>query len=255
MPSTATIDVRREKGIAVLTLNRPRRRNALTSEVRAGLRELLAEFAADDAVRGVVLGSREQAFSAGQDLTEAKDFTPAQITGWIDEHMRLYRTVLAFPKPVVAAVDGCCVGAGFQLALLCDLRIAAATAFFAMPELDDAIPCILGVWTLYDIIGRGRTTEMVLTNRRVGAGEAREWGLVAEVVTGDPTGRAVELADRIAGKPALALRLTKARLELLAARGTDELTAHAQLAHMQAFASGQPAKAMEQFLTVGRQEP
>jgi enoyl-CoA hydratase len=255
MTTIATIDVHLEKGIAVLTLNRPRRRNALTSEVREGLRVLLDEFAADDGLRGVVLGSREQAFSAGQDLTEAKEFQPAQITAWIEEHMRLYQSVLAFPKPVIAAVDGCCVGAGFQLALLCDLRVAADTAFFAMPELDDAIPCILGVWTLYDVIGRGRTTEMVLTNRRVYAAEARDWGLVAEVVPGDPTGRAIELADRLAGKPALALRLTKARLELLAVRGANELTVHAQLAHMQAFASGQPAQAMEQFLTVGRQEP
>jgi enoyl-CoA hydratase/carnithine racemase len=173
---------------------------------------------------------------------------------WIDEHMELYRAVLAFPKPVIAAVDGCCVGAGFQFALLCDLRVASDQAFFAMPELDDAIPCILGVWTLYDIIGRGRTTEMALTNRRVYADEARQWGLVAEVVAGDPTPRALELADLLASKPALALRLTKARLELLALQGSEELSVHAQLAHMRAFASGEPAKAMEQFLTHGRPE-
>ena len=96
---------------------------------------------------------------------------------------------------------------------------------------------------------------MVLTNRRVGAAEAHQWGLVAEVVCGDLGQRAVELADRLAGKPALALRLTKARLELLALRGAEELSVHAQLAHMQAFASGEPARAMEQFLTVGRDEP
>jgi enoyl-CoA hydratase/carnithine racemase len=254
MTATATVEVRREKDIAVLTLNRPRRRNALTREVREGLTALLAQFAADDSVRAVVVASREQAFSAGQDLTEAKEFTPEEIVGWIDEHMALYRAVLAFPKPLVAAVDGCCVGAGFQFALLCDLRVAADTAFFAMPELDDAIPCILGVWTLYDIIGRGRTTEMVLTNRRVHAPEAREWGLVAEVVPGDPTPRALELADLLAGKPALALRLTKARLELLALAGAESLAVHAQLAHMRAFASGEPAKAMEQFLSYGRRE-
>jgi enoyl-CoA hydratase/carnithine racemase len=254
MTAAATIEVRREKDIAVLTLNRPRRRNALTREVREGLAELLTTLAADDSVRAVVVASREQAFSAGQDLTEAKEFSPEEITRWIDEHMALYRAVLAFPKPVVAAVDGCCVGAGFQFALLCDLRVAGEAAFFAMPELDDAIPCILGVWTLYDTIGRGRTVEMALTNRRVYAAEAREWGLVAEVVPGDPTPRALELADLLAGKPALALRLTKARLELLALEGSGSLAVHAQLAHMRAFASGEPAKAMEQFLTYGRQE-
>jgi enoyl-CoA hydratase len=254
MTATTTIEVRQEKSIAILTLDRPRRRNALTREVREGLRALLSDLAADGAVRAVVLASREKAFSAGQDLTEAKDFHPAEIIRWIDEHMELYRTVLAFPKPIVAAINGCCVGAGFQLALLCDLRVAANTAFFAMPELDDAIPCILGVWTLYDIIGRGRTTEIVLTNRHVYPAEAREWGLVAEVVDGDPTPRAAELADLLAGKPALALRLTKARLEALALQGAEELTMYAQLAHTRAFGSGEPAKAMERFLTVGRRE-
>lgn len=254
MTTTATIEMRREKDIAIVTLNRPRRRNALTREVREGLQALLCDLATDGAVRAVVLASREQAFSAGQDLTEAKDFKPAEIIRWIDEHMELYRAVLAFPKPIVAAVEGCCVGAGFQLALLCDLRVAASTAFFAMPELDDAIPCILGVWTLYDVIGRSRTTEIVLTNRRICAAEAREWGLVAEVVDGDPTPRAAELADLLAGKPALALRLTKARLEALALDGADALTVYAQLAHTRAFESGEPAKAMERFLTIGRPE-
>ena len=93
MSKTDLIDVRREKAIAVVTLNRPRRRNALTGEVRAELQELLTCYATDPQVRGVVLGSREQAFSAGQDLGEAKDFRPEQISGWIDEHMRLYRSV------------------------------------------------------------------------------------------------------------------------------------------------------------------
>ncbi|HEY3479003.1 MAG TPA: enoyl-CoA hydratase-related protein, partial [Streptomyces sp.] len=121
-------------------------------------------------------------------------------------------------------------------------------------ELDDAIPCILGVWTLYDLIGRGRTTEMVLTNRFVHAAEARDWGLVAEVVEGDPTARALELADLLAGKPALAFRLTKARLEMLALEGAGSLAIHAQLAHTRAFASGEPARAMERFLAFGRRE-
>ena len=254
MTDALEIEIRREKYIGVFTLNRPHRRNALTRPVREGLAALLAELGADESIRAVVLGGREQAFSAGQDLTEAKDFQPEEISRWIDEHMALYRAVLAFPKPLVAAVEGCCVGAGFQLALLCDLRVAADGAFFAMPELDDAIPCILGVWTLYDLIGRGRTTEMVLTNRFVHAAEARDWGLVAEVVEGDPTARALELADLLAGKPALAFRLTKARLEMLALEGAGSLAIHAQLAHTRAFASGEPARAMERFLAFGRRE-
>src|SRR5207247_2475728 len=128
------------------------------------------------------------------------------------EHMSLYRAILSYPRPIVAAIDGCCVGAGFQTALLCDMRIGSTNSYFAMPELDDAIPCVLGVWTLWDVIGRARTTEMVLTNRRVDAPEAREWGLINQMVPLaelDATSRRV--ADQLAAKPALAFRLTKER--------------------------------------------
>jgi enoyl-CoA hydratase/carnithine racemase len=249
--NVANIKLIHHGSVAVVTLDRPHRRNALTSQVRSRLTELFTDFAGDERVTAVVLASTEQAFSAGQDLNEAKDYRPEEIVRWIGEHMDLYRAVLTCPKPVLAAIEGCCIGAGFQLALLSDLRIAGRSAFFAMPELDDAIPCILGVWTLYDVIGRGRTTEMVLTNRLVQAEEARDWGLVAEVCD-HPTARAMELAELLASKPALALRMTKERLAVLALADAESLTTHAQLAHMRAFASGQPAQAMAEFLSNGR---
>ena len=247
------VDVVDEDGVRIVTVNRPDRRNALNREIRTGLAEVLTDAAADPTARAVVLASREAAFSAGQDLGEAQHFRPEEIGGWIDEHMDLYRALLSFPRPLVAAVDGCCVGAGLQTALLCDLRLATPTSFFAMPELDDAIPCILGVWTLWDVIGRGRTTEMVLTNRQVPAPEALSWGLVTDVVDQDRLlTAAVELADRLARKPALAMRLTKERLKLLALEGADSLTVHAQYAHTVAFATGEPARAMAEFLAHGR---
>jgi enoyl-CoA hydratase/carnithine racemase len=118
-----------------------------------------------------------------------------------------------------------------------------------MPELDDAIPCILGVWTLWDIIGRSRTYEMVLTNRPVSAEEALQWGLLNQVVPGVALLRqTLDTALYLADKPSLAFRLTKQRLADLTLREADALTTHAVAAHMQAFASGEPAEAMLAFL-------
>ena len=135
------------------------------------------------------------------------------------------------------------------MALLCDLRIGSESAYFTMPELDDAIPCILGVWTLWDIIGRARTYEMVLTNRSVPAQEALQWGILNRVVPASALLRqTVDTALYLADKPALAFRLTKERLANLTLREADSLATHAVAAHMQAFASGEPAAAMVAFL-------
>ncbi|MCB1056704.1 MAG: enoyl-CoA hydratase/isomerase family protein [Acidobacteria bacterium] len=246
-------EIHEERGVHVLVINRPRRRNALTREVRLDLADWLRRAGDGPDARPLVIASRESAFSAGQDLSEAKDFEPEYITAWIEEHMSLYRAILSYPRPVLAAVDGCCVGAGLQMALLCDLRIGSPESFFAMPELEDAIPCILGVWALWDVIGRGRTTEMVLTNRRVYADEALQWGLLNQI---QPAGklleRTVDLALDMAAKPALAFRLTKDRLRLLALQEEEALAVHASYAHTAAFASGQPRQKMQEFLDQGR---
>ena len=246
---SSPVVMEQQQNVAILSLNRPSRRNALTRQARHDLTETLTSLARDTEIQAVVLASREAAFSAGQDLDEAKDFSPEHIGTWIDEHMILYRAILAYPRPILAAIDGCCVGAGLQMALLCDLRIGAPKSFFAMPELDDAIPCILGIWTLWDIIGRARTTEMVLTSRRVQAQEALAWGLLNQVV---PPAvllpKALELATQLASKPALAFRLTKDRVRLLTLQEAEALAVHAAYAHTVAFSSGQAQEAMQAFL-------
>lgn len=239
----------KKNGIAVCSINRPNRRNALTRDARHYLADLIRDLGQQDKVRAIVLASPDKSFSSGQDLSEAKDFRPEYISEWIEEHMNLYRAILSYPRPILAAIDGCCVGAGFQMALLCDLRIGSTNSYFAMPELDDAIPCVLGVWTLWDVIGRARTTEMVLTNRQVGAPEALEWGLINQMVPpGELDATAQRLADQLAAKPALAFRLTKERLRTLMLDEEKALAVHASYAHTVAFASGEPRQAMQTFL-------
>jgi enoyl-CoA hydratase/carnithine racemase len=250
---TPVVATRRTGEVSVVTINRTNRRNALTREARETLTTVLGDLGRDETVRAVVLTGQDAAFSAGQDLEEARDFEPGHIAQWIDEHMQLYSAVLAYPRPMIAAVQGCCVGAGLQTALLCDLRIGSTESFFLMPEIDDAIPCILGVWTLWDVIGRARTAEMVLTNRRVEASEALQWGLVNQIVEPEELlDRAVELALQLASKSALAYRLTKERIALLLHQESEALAVHATYAHTRAFASGQPRQAMQLFLDKGR---
>ncbi len=244
-----TVEYKVDGGTAIINIKRPRLRNALTSETRQGLANLFDTCARDEHVSSVVLASSENAFSSGQDLNEARDFAPQHIDTWIDEHMRLYKALLKCPKPVVAAIDGCCVGAGLQLALLADVRIGSPAAYFIMPELDDGIPCILGVWTLWDTIGRARTTEMVLCNRRVLADEAAAWGLVSRIVPTDALlGQCLATATVMASKAPLAFRLTKDRLADLLMKEAEALSTHAKFAHMTAFASGDPMRAMDAFL-------
>lgn len=251
------IEVTREEDVAIVTLNRRNRRNALTSEIRRDLAAQIRSFAEDQTTRAIVLASRDSSFSSGQDLAEAKDFPADFIPAWIKEHMDLYEAVVRYPGPILAAVDGCCVGAGLQTALLCDIRIGSPSAYFTMPELDDAIPCILGVWTLWDIVGRSRTYEMVLTNRAVPAAEALQWGILNQVVPSSSQllPSAIEMARYLSGKPRLAFRLTKQRLADLTLRECESLAVHASYAHMQAFASGEPRQAMLAFLEHRRTQP
>jgi enoyl-CoA hydratase/carnithine racemase len=252
---TQQLELSRQQDVAVITVNRTNRRNALTSETRRQLCALIDSLATDAATRAIVLASGNAAFSSGQDLSEAKDFPVEFIPVWIKEHMDLYASILRYPRPLLAAIDGCCVGAGLQMALLCDMRVGSESAYFMMPELDDAIPCILGVWTLWDIIGRARTYEMVLTNRAVHAHEALQWGILNHVVPGALLLlRAIDTALFLASKPSLALKLTKERLADLALREADSLAKHAVAAHMEAFASGEPAAAMTAFLEHRRVE-
>ena len=246
---TNSIIVSNTDQVSLINFNRSERRNAMNQNTRQEVVRIFNDLAEDHKTSAVIISGENKAFCAGQDLNEAKDFSLDHIDTWIDEHLKLYRAVISFPKPVIAAIDGCCVGAGLQIALLCDFRIGTPNSFYVMPELNDAIPCILGIWTLWDLIGRGRTTEMVFTNRRVLADEALQWNLINEIVpSSELSAYTIKKAKFLAGKSRLAFYLTKSRVAHLMMRNMEELTAYAKYAHMRAFASGEPSIAMTDFL-------
>jgi enoyl-CoA hydratase/carnithine racemase len=236
--------------VAHLVLNRPERLNAISTLMREEIIDALGRLDSDAAVRAVVLtGAGDRAFGAGQDLSESQKFEGDAVDAWIDQWTDLYRAVIEMATATVAAVNGYAVGAAFQLAAVCDIRIASESARFGMPEVDDAIPCITGTWSLLQLIGRGRIADLVLTGRMLGAQEALSWGLVSQVVpVGELEREAQALAALLASKSSTALALNKALLAQLAVERLDEFETLAKSGHRQAFGSGEPQAAMEGFL-------
>ena len=245
-----------DDGIATITINRPDVLNALDRPTRAALAEAFAAAGADEAVRAVVLtGAGERAFSAGQDLAEAQHFDGDAAVAWVEELRALYRTVRAFEKPVVAAVNGVAAGLGFQLALLADLRVAAEGARLGQTELNAGVASITGPWIMREFMGLAHTLEMALSARLATAAECRDLGLVNEVAAPQALqARARARAAALADKPALALALTKRRFWEVLEPGFSEMMDAAARYHRAAFASGTPQAVMRGFLETRAQK-
>jgi enoyl-CoA hydratase/carnithine racemase len=209
--------------LAVVTINRPEVRNALSGQVLADLRAALAALRDDHEVGAVAFtGAGDKAFIAGADISELQEYTLR--TGLDGEIQRVFDEIEAFDKPTIAAVNGFALGGGCELAMSCDIRIAADTARFGLPETNLAVlPGAGGTQRLARLVGTGRAIEMILTGRLVDALEAREIGLVTSVVPQHELLAAVrDLADRILAKGPLAVRLAK--LVIRAGMDTDQRT-------------------------------
>jgi enoyl-CoA hydratase/carnithine racemase len=202
-------------GIAWLTLNRPAAYNAINLEVRDELWTLLEVIALDDEV-GVVIfrGADDRAFSSGADLTDfgtSPSYTEARRAR---RERDLWERLAFFQKPLIAAVQGYALGAGCELSLYCDFRIASEDAQFGLPEVSlGYLPSAGGTQTAPRLLGLGRGLDLILSGSPIGAQRAYEWGLVHEVVLREklyPTAEA--LARRLLAQPAAALRATKAAL-------------------------------------------
>jgi 2-(1,2-epoxy-1,2-dihydrophenyl)acetyl-CoA isomerase len=190
----------REGAVLTITLNRPDVFNAFNAALHAALGEAL-DAAASTEVRAVVITGAGRGFCAGQDLKEFQE-APGSIRDRLE-------------KPVIAAVNGPCAGAGLSLAAACDIRIAADAATFVPGFIGiGLVPDSGGSWFLHRLLGFARAFEWMTSNRRLTAAEAAEWGLVSEVVELDALpARAAELAGFYAGLPTRAIGLTKRLFE------------------------------------------
>src|SRR5512146_2174940 len=182
VPAMADVDVARRGAVLSITLNRPEVMNALNAAVHAGLYAALEE-ARDPAVRAVVLTGAGRAFCAGQDLQEFRSGARDVAGNLRTNYHRNVLAIRALEKPVIAAVNGAAAGAGLSLALACDVRIASRSARFVPAFIKiGLIPDSGGTWLVRRLLGAARAFEWLTTGRRLGADEARDWGLVSEVV-------------------------------------------------------------------------
>jgi enoyl-CoA hydratase len=244
------ISVEDKDGIRIVTLNRPEARNALNAAMRAGIRAALAPVNDDAAIAGVVItGAGDKAFCAGQDLGEARDFDPARSEVWIGDMRDFLSSVRDLDKPCVAAVNGVAAGAGYQLALLCDLRIGHDGVRMGQPEINAGLASVIGVHLMSLTLGHAQTRDLALTGRLVEAGEALHLGLLTRLVpAADVLGEAESAVRALAEKPPTAMKLTKQRLRQMTQAGYDEVFEAAVPLQRAAYASGEPQAAMAKFL-------
>ncbi|MBK9153301.1 MAG: enoyl-CoA hydratase/isomerase family protein [Chloracidobacterium sp.] len=224
MTEFETIKVERVDRVAILTINRPEKLNALNSTVHREGVAALDELREDDSVRVVVItGTGEKAFIAGADISEFEGKTP--VTQRATFHQRtLFNSIDVFPKPVIAMVNGFCLGGGNELALACDLRVCSDNARFSQPEINlGIIPGGGGTQRLTRLIGEGRSMEICLTGDMIDAETAYRFGLVNHVhPAGELREKTLELAAKIADKAPIALQLVKEAVKFASRSNLDE---------------------------------
>lgn len=205
----AEVETHRDGGVLTIALNRPDVLNAFNRALHAALHDALQE-ADDEAVRAVVVTGAGRGFCAGQDLGEFGEMGDVR-ESLRETYHRNVRAIRALEKPVLAAVNGVCAGAGLSLACACDLRIAADTASFVPGFVGiGLVPDSGGTYFVHRLLGAPRAFEWMTSNRRLTAAEAHAWGLVSEVVEADAlAARAAEIASGYAAQPTRAIALTK----------------------------------------------
>lgn len=217
-PPYTALSLELDGPVAVVTLQRPERMNALSRVLLQEIGTVFRALAADPAVRAVVLtGSGEKAFCAGADLKERQGMTEDDVRALLGLYRESFGAVDACPKPVVAAIQGVALGGGFELALACDLRVASKSAKIGMPEVTLGIyPSAGGTWRLPRLVGLGRAKELIYTGRIVDASEAAGWGLFESLVETDAKREALRLARLIAANAPLAVQVAKVSLNAAA---------------------------------------
>jgi enoyl-CoA hydratase len=199
----------RDGPVGVVTLNRPRQLNALSSGVLAELVDALAAHDADDEVRAIVLTGGPQVFAAGADLKEFG--TQSVVDMMAGNRVALFDRVRLVSKPIIAAVSGYALGGGCELAMLCDMIVASDTARFGQPEINVGLmPGAGGTQRLARTIGKAKAMELVLTGAPIDAQTAERLGLVNTIVPPEQVIDAAKaLARTIAAKPPLSVKLAK----------------------------------------------
>ena len=235
--------------VLIVTLNRPGVLNAVSPELRAAFIAAMKAANANDAVGAIVITGAGKAFSAGQDLNETAHLSIDQVRGWCSALRDLYQSVRDLTKPAVAAWNGIAAGAGMQIGLCCDVRVAHPAARIGQPEVRAGLASIVGTYFMSLYVGHGANRELSLSGGLVSGERAHAIGLVDHLVPEDEVlAKAITIAEDLLKVPPVAMRLTKERLRALTQPGFDEATAAAVRYSLEAYATGEPQRIMKGFL-------
>ena len=208
-----------EGAIAIVTMDRPKALNALSDKTLNELDRIFTYLAGAEEILGIILTGEGKGFVAGADISQMQPYGPSEGRAYADRAQTLFNKIEGIEKPVIAAVNGYALGGGCELAMSCDIRIASEKAVFGQPEANlGVIPCFGGTQRLPRLVGTGIAKELIYTGRQVKAAEAKEIGLVNQVVPADALlDAAKDMMNAITGKAPIAIRYSKVAIN----RGMD----------------------------------
>jgi enoyl-CoA hydratase len=244
------LEVSREGHVGLIKINRPEALNALNSLTFDELSHALDQFNQDESVRSVIITGQGKAFVAGADIAELRDMDAFQSRRFSQKGQRVFDQIEALGKPVIAAVNGFCLGGGCELAMACDIRVASERARFGQPEVNlGTTPGFAGTQRLPRLVGEGRAKELLMTGDIIDAQTACAYGLVNKVVEADTLmDQVMALAEKINSKGPLAISMVKSVVH----KGLQvDLTSGSAMesdAFGLCFASGQAPEGMTAFL-------
>ena len=247
---TTQIPLENRGHLARVTVDNTKRLNVLNSELILQLTEAIQTLGSDPALRCVVLtGAGERAFIGGADIREMAQLDPATAGPFISRLHMACAAIRDLPVPIIAQIQGYCLGAGLEVAACCDLRVASADATFGMPEVRVGIPSVIEAALLPSLIGLGRAKQLVLTGESISAEEAARWGLVDRVVTKRELAESTHhWASAIGAAGSHAIRLQKALLRRWEDLPPNRAVEEGILSFGRAFETDEPHRLMRAFL-------
>lgn len=206
----------KKDGVAIIRFNRPQVLNAMNRQLWTDLEAALEDAKLDEGIKVVIITGEGRAFSTGADLKESKDRTLEQYREYLENLQEVSRRIIRYPKPIIAAVNGYALGSGYELALACDIRIAAESAKFGSPEAKVSSSVTGGAMRLLqDLVGPGKAKELLFTCEFIDGKEAERIGLVNKVVPDDRLmEEAMAMAQKIAQNSSFSIKVIKRGLEL-----------------------------------------
>ncbi|MEK3978639.1 enoyl-CoA hydratase/isomerase family protein [Psychrobacillus sp. FSL K6-2836] len=238
-----------EDGIYTITINRENTYNSLSTKTKVEIAQAFQNADLDKNAKVIIItGAGNKSFCSGQDLSESQGLNEEEAENWINEFDNLYRVIRKVKKPIIAAVNGFATGSGLQLALLADIRISSDTAKYGMTEVNVGLPCVIGSTMFWEVMGKSRTIDLILTGRLLEAREAEQYGLITRIVpAADLTNASKILAKELAEKPPTAISINKRRFNQLSEHEFNTCMNYAVEAHTIGYSSGEPQAKMIEF--------